>query len=160
MYQNIPENTIKTNYYVYGQKRQGKTYQVKQKKIFGNFFDKCAINKWWDGYEYHQKCILIDELPYASGHIMYHFKQWLDNYSVKGEVKGGHVYVNHNITYITSNHPIELALATLDYKQDIKQPTQEDLEAILARIHHIWKVDNSHFLDKNHDDYYKFIVIE
>lgn len=61
---------------------------------------------------------------------------------------------------LTSNHPPMDVMSKLDKDNNLIRPLPADMQAIVRRLNHIWKVDNPFYMDKQHADYHKFIVIE
>lgn len=65
-----------------------------------------AQNKWFDGYQ-AQKSIIIDDFDKGGICLGHHLKIWADKYACNGEVKGGHVPLQHETLVVTSNYSIE-----------------------------------------------------
>lgn len=103
--------------WIYGPPRVGKSHFVRAQE--SDLFLK-SQNKWWDGYSF-EKAVLIDDFDKQGTCLSHHLKIWSDRYACSGEVKGGHVPLNYDRFYITSNYSI-----------DDLYPALEDLQLNLA----------------------------
>lgn len=65
-----------------------------------------AQNKWWDGYT-GQQSVILDDLDKGGVCLGHYLKIWADRYACQGEVKGGHVNLQHRALIVTSNYTIE-----------------------------------------------------
>lgn len=119
--------------WIYGPPRIGKSHFVRQQEK--DLFIK-SQNKWWDGYAF-QKAVLIDDFDKQGICLSHHLKIWSDRYACSGEVKGGHVPLNYDRFYITSNYSI-----------DELYPVSEDTQLNLA-LKGRFKV--IHMVDRNLD---------
>lgn len=86
--------------WVHGPPSVGKSYFARS--IDESYYMK-AQNKWFDGYT-GQKVIIIDDMD--SNCLGHYLKLWADEYPVTGEVKGGHVNLQHHYLVVTSNYSI------------------------------------------------------
>lgn len=67
------------------------------------------VSHWWDGYS-GQDEVIIDDLDRSTTFgVLHQLKIWADNYTFRGEVKGGHVHCVYTKLIVTSNYlPEEL----------------------------------------------------
>lgn len=118
--------------WVWGPPRIGKTHWV---NFSENSLYHKAQNKWWDGYT-GQEAVLIDDLD--SDCLSHYLKIWADKWACQGEVKNGHVALNFQRLYVTSNFSIQ------ELFKDLPEVT---IEAILGRFKVIHFTDRSMGLD-------------
>lgn len=92
--------------------------------------------------------------------MMWRFKRWLEGYVIPVEIKGAYAMLAVKYVVMTSNHPPMDVMSKLNKDNQLVRPIPADMQAICRRLTHIWKVDNKFYMDKNHVDYHRFIVIE
>lgn len=125
--------------YVFGPPRTGKSCFLSQ--LFPNAFYK-SQNKWWDGYTGQKEVILDDMDSPCLGHKL---KIWLDRKACVGEVKCGHVQLQHHVFAISSNYGIDEL-----FKGDVIMRTMG--EAILSRCKVIQFIDKGKYIVKRERD--------
>ena len=74
-------------------------------------------NKWWDGYQGQQICIMEDVDKDTIKFLHHHLKIWADRWGFIGETKGGAVAPNHRWLVVTSNYSIHEILKDLEDRQ-------------------------------------------
>lgn len=104
----------------------GPTGTGKSRELWNKFpvhYDK-QLNKWWDGYLYHEVVAIEEADPKKCEHMAYFFKRWCDHYPFRAEIKNGHL---NNIRpakiIVTSNYTIKECF-----------PNQQDWEPLLRRF--------------------------
>lgn len=104
----------------------GPTGTGKSRAVWDNYpvhYDK-QINKWWDGYQYHEVVCIEEADPKKCEHMAYFFKRWADHYPFRAEVKNGHLNnIRPNKIIVTSNYTIKECF-----------PNQQDWEPLLRRF--------------------------
>ena len=62
-------------------------------------------NKWWDGYT-DEPVVLLDDADKTMSieGLTKRLKNWTDKYGCDGEIKGGHVALQHQLFIVTSNN--------------------------------------------------------
>jgi len=92
-------------------------------KQYPEHYDK-QLNKWWDGYLYHDVVIIEEADPKKCEHMAYFFKRWADHYPFRAEIKNGHLNnIRPNKIIVTSNYTIRECF-----------PNQQDWEPLERRF--------------------------
>lgn len=92
--------------WITGPPGSGKSYFARTN--WGPLFYLKPQNKWWDNYN-GEPVAILDDLDQHGSCLSHHLKIWADQYSFKGEIKGGSTTVNYDYFIITSNYtPDEL----------------------------------------------------
>lgn len=107
----------------------GKSGLVHQTQDPDVLYCKPGDDKWWDGYDRHQRVLLDDFAGAASKISLTLCLTWLDRYPVRVPVKGGYARLVAEHIYITSNiHPKKW----YDYSN-----RQTQYKALARRIHQV-----------------------
>jgi len=127
--------------YIYGHGGVGKTRSVYRGRKFDEVFKMTRYGQFaFHGYKY-QKILLMDE--FIGQPKLQTMNNWLDNYPLDLEIKGGSITACYDKVYIVSNIP---------YSQIYKEEQTSNIDIFRTfdrRIHHIFEVnDKGEFIKK------------
>lgn len=106
--------------WIWGPTETGKSHAARTENP--NAYVKLSAAKWWDDYDYEPE-VIIEEVGLKARDHAEEFKQMLDRYKYRVEVKGGSMLVRPRKIVITSNyHPSQI------------WPEEEALGPILRRL--------------------------
>lgn len=109
----------------YGPPRTGKSHRARTE--FAPVYLK-DINKWWDGYDGEDNCLIDEIAPEHAGFMVAFLKRWADRWRFSAETKGGKVVIRPKLILVTSNYSIDEVFASA---------TQVDRDAIKSRFEEI-----------------------
>lgn len=101
------------------------------KSLFASRFDTIKNvyhkppNKWWDCYT-DQKVVVIDDIDRSNAATLgYYLKIWADHYPLLSEIKGGAVYLKHEVIIVTSNYRIDTLYEDCDLRTALHRRFKE-----------------------------------
>lgn len=126
-------------FYFFGLTRTGKSWCAREiAKILSPDEEPYVMvspaKPWWDNYRM-QKVVIVDEMPeHLNSDMKTNWKQWLDRYPFKGEVKGSsYNKIRPPYIIICSNYPIWTVFGRID-KVTGNAMCSEDSDAVEARV--------------------------
>lgn len=99
--------------WIWGAPGVGKSHFARQVLGQQGYYPKLN-NKWWDGYQGQQICVMEDVDKETIKFLHHHLKIWADRWGFIGETKGGAVAPNHRWLVVTSNYSIMEILQDLE----------------------------------------------
>jgi len=114
------------NEWIYGPTATGKSFKARTEHP--DAYVKISASKWWDDYDYEDD-VIIEEVGLKAADHADDFKQILDRFPFRAEVKGGSMLIRPKRVIITSNyHPSQIWTSS------------ETLEPMLRRLNIIHMV--------------------